>query len=221
MDFTGYVLRWDEGIRWALVVGTNLIKTIPGIGDGLYSFLIGGAEPGIAALTRFYSWHIYGLTLAVLGVTAWHIFRVRRDGGISRPQTSRGERLDNIPRSELVRKEVLAMLISGGILVLLSAIFPAPINQPITGSKSLIGDSQAPWFFLWIQETLKWGDPFLWGIAVPLLAVLILALLPYILPNASAEEQGRWFPVGNRVGQILGSLIISVIFFLTILGWLR
>ena len=30
LDFTGYVLRWDEGIRWALVVGTNLLKTIPG-----------------------------------------------------------------------------------------------------------------------------------------------------------------------------------------------
>ena len=29
LDFTGYVLRWDEGIRWALVVGTNLLKTIP------------------------------------------------------------------------------------------------------------------------------------------------------------------------------------------------
>ena len=29
LDFTGYVLRWDEGIRWALVVGANLLKTIP------------------------------------------------------------------------------------------------------------------------------------------------------------------------------------------------
>ncbi len=30
LDFTGYVLRWDEGIRWALVVGTNLVKNHPG-----------------------------------------------------------------------------------------------------------------------------------------------------------------------------------------------
>src|SRR5512147_929417 len=33
LDFTGYVLRWDQGVQWALVVGTNLIKTIPGAGN--------------------------------------------------------------------------------------------------------------------------------------------------------------------------------------------
>jgi hypothetical protein len=52
-DFTGYVLRWDEGIRWALMVGTNLLKTIPVLGNSLYSFIIGGDRPGLATLTRF------------------------------------------------------------------------------------------------------------------------------------------------------------------------
>ena len=221
LDFTGYVLRWDEGIRWALVVGTNLIKTIPAIGPGLYLFLIGGTEPGLAALTRFYSWHIYGLTLAVSGITAWHIFKVRRDGGISSPPPARGEILDKIPRSKLVQKEVLAMLIAGGILLLISIIIPAPIDQPITDDGGLVGDSLAPWFFLWIQETLKWGNPFLWGVGLPLVAVLILALLPYILPNSREDEMGRWFPRGNRIAQILGSLIIALIFLLTIIGWMR
>ena len=112
LDFTGYVLRWDEGIRWALLVGTNLLKTIPIFGEGLYRFIIGGSEPGLAALTRFYSWHIYGLTLAVAGITAWHIFRVRRDGGISSPPPPRGEVLEKIPRADLVKKEVVAMPVS-------------------------------------------------------------------------------------------------------------
>ena len=221
LDFTGYVLRWDEGIRWALVVGTNLLKTIPGVGEGLYSFLIGGSEPGLAALTRFYSWHIYGLTLGAAGVGAWHIFKVRRDGGISSPPPPRGEILEKVPRAALVKKEVLAMLITGGILLLLSMIIPAPIAGPITDGRGMIGDSQAPWFFIWIQQTLKWGDPFWWGIGLPLFLVLILGLLPYILPNARPEELGSWFPSGNRAGQILGSLIIGLIFFLTILGWVR
>jgi menaquinol-cytochrome c reductase cytochrome b subunit len=35
LDFTGYVLRWDEGIHWALVTGTNLVKSIPLIGNPL------------------------------------------------------------------------------------------------------------------------------------------------------------------------------------------
>ena len=25
LDFTGYVLRWDDGTRWGLIVGTNLV----------------------------------------------------------------------------------------------------------------------------------------------------------------------------------------------------
>jgi hypothetical protein len=55
LDFTGYILRWDQGIRWALVVGTNLINKIPTIGKGLYEFVIGDAEPGASTLLRFYS----------------------------------------------------------------------------------------------------------------------------------------------------------------------
>ena len=39
LNFTGYILRWDEGIRWALVAGTNLVKAIPVVGSSLYRLL--------------------------------------------------------------------------------------------------------------------------------------------------------------------------------------
>jgi quinol-cytochrome oxidoreductase complex cytochrome b subunit/mono/diheme cytochrome c family protein len=220
LDFTGYVLRWDEGIRWALVVGTNLLKTIPGIGENLYRFILGGDAPGTTSLIRFYSWHIYGLTILFAGVTAWHIFRVRRDGGISAPPKSGRKPQPRIHRAELVRTEVLAMLLGGALLLMVSALIPAPIDQPLSPNGTLAGDSGAPWFFLWIQETLKIGDPFLWGVGVPLIAVLILGLLPYLLPNAEPEELGQWFPRGNRAAQIIGMAVITVIFALTLLGWL-
>jgi len=221
LDFTGYVLRWDEGIRWALIVGTNLLKTIPGVGEGLYNFVIGGSEPGAPTLIRFYAWHIFGLTLAVAGITAWHIFKVRRDGGISAPPPARGKKTKRVPRAELVSKEVIAMIIAGVVLLLLSVFIPAPIDRPLVENGALAGDSQAPWFFLWIQETLQYGDPFLWGVALPLAAVILLGLLPYILPNAKKEELGRWLPSGNRLGQIIGVTIIAIIFLLTLLGGLR
>ena len=92
LDFTGYVLRWDEGIRWALVVGTNLLKTIPWIGEGLYQFVMGGPEAGPATLTRFYAWHIFGLTIGAAILIGWHAFRVRRDGGIAVPPPDRTRR---------------------------------------------------------------------------------------------------------------------------------
>jgi len=220
LDFTGYVLRWDEGIRWALVVGTNLLKTVPGIGENLYQFVIGGNEPGPPTLIRFYSWHIYGLSVIFAGFTAWHIFRVRRDGGISAPPPARREAQTRIPRRTLIRKEVLAMLLGGAVLLVLAGLFPAPIDRPLSPNGNLAGDQGAPWFFLWIQETLKLGDPFLWGIAVPLLAVIILGLLPYIVPHPDPSQLGRWLPKGSRAAQIIGAAVIALLFVLTLVGWL-
>ena len=221
LDFTGYVLRWDEGIRWALVVGANLLKTIPWIGEGLYLFVIGGSEPGAAALTRFYAWHIFGLTAGAAILVVWHIFRIRRDGGIAVPPPTLREDNTRINRFELLNREVLAITISSAILLLLSLLIPAPIDQPISDAGLTAGDSRAPWFFLWVQQLLKWGDPFLLGVLVPVLVVVVLGLLPYVLPNIKDENLGRWFPRGNRIAQALAALIILAIFMLTIMGAIR
>ena len=85
LDFTGYILRWDVDICYPLVTGTNLLKTIPLIGDFLYRIAVGGGEACATALLRFYTWHIFGLTILVVILGFWHAFRVRRDGGIAVP----------------------------------------------------------------------------------------------------------------------------------------
>ena len=204
LDFTGYILRWDEGIHWALVVGANLLKTIPWIGDGLYQFVIGGTEPGAPTLIRFYAWHIFGLTLGAVILMVWHTFRVRRDGGIAVPPPTERKEKERITRFDLLRREVLAMTITAVILLLFSLIIPAPIKQPISDVSVMTADSQAPWFFLWVQQLLKFGNPFLLGILLPVLVVVVLGAMPYILPNAKREELGTWFPRGNRIAQVLG-----------------
>jgi quinol-cytochrome oxidoreductase complex cytochrome b subunit len=218
LDFTGYALRWDEGIRWALVVGTNLLKTIPWIGDGVYQFVMGGPEVGPATLTRFYAWHIFGLTIGGAILVGWHAFRVRRDGGIAVPPPEKREDKTRITRFELLRREVLAMVIAGVVLLLISALIPAPIDQPLTEFSAATSDSRAPWFFLWIQQLLKYGNPFFWGVLVPLLVVLGLGLIPYVLPKAKKEELGRWFPRGNKIAQVLAVTLILIILVLTVMG---
>jgi quinol-cytochrome oxidoreductase complex cytochrome b subunit len=218
LDFTGYILRWDEGIRWALVVGTNLLKTIPWIGEGFYQFVMGGPEAGPATLTRFYAWHIFGLTTGVAILAGWHAFRVRRDGGIAVPPPEQRQDKTRITRFELVRREVLAMAIAGFVLLLISVFIPAPIDQPLQETSLDTSDSRAPWFFLWVQQLLKYGDPFVWGVLVPLLVVLGLGLVPYALPKAKSEDLGRWFPRGNKVAQVLVVLLILAITLLTALA---
>ncbi len=217
LDFTGYVLRWDEGIHWALVVGANMLKAVPFIGEGLYQFVIGGSEPGDATVIRFYAWHIFGLTIGVVILGAWHAFRVRRDGGIAIPPPTERKENERISRFDLVRREVLAMTVTAVILILFSLLFPAPTDQPITEATTLGGDSTAPWFFLWIQYLLKFGDPFVMGILIPILVVITLGALPYILPNAKSNELGRWFPHGNRIAQVIAVAIMFTILLLTVL----
>ena len=221
LDFTGYVLRWDEGVRWALVAGTNLIKSIPGAGEHLYIFVMGGVKAGAASLIRFYTWHIFGLMLILVVIGVWHLFKVRRDGGIAAPPPLLRQDSARITRFELVRREVLAALLAGALLLVLSTFFSAPLDPPITSENVLVGssaDSRAPWFFLWVQQLLKYGDPFLMGVVIPAAILAFLALIPYLLPWAEPVELGSWLPRGNRAAQIIVALLAIFIIALTLLA---
>lgn len=218
LDFTGYVLRWDEGIRWALIVGTNLLKTIPWVGDSLYQLVVGGPEPGLSSLERFYTWHIFVLSLAMIFLGAWHIFRVRRDGGVAVPPPERRSDQTRISRFDLVRRELAVMAITGVVLLVISIMVPAPIQRPITQTAFDVHDARAPWFFLWVQQLLKYGDPFVLGVGLPSVMLVLLAILPYVLPQAGDHEFGRWLPRGNRIAQITLILIGLIVLVLTLLS---
>ncbi len=218
LNFTGYVLRWDQGIQWALVVGTNLIKTIPFIGNNLYQMLIGGTQPGSATLIRFYAWHIFGLMLPAAFLIGWHAFRVRRDGGIALPPPNLRTDHERISRFELVRREILAMLFTGSALIVLSIFSAAPIAPPIIEMATLSEDVRAPWFFLWVQQMLKWGDPFVWGVLIPVIVLVILVLISYVFPKPAKSEMGSWFPKSNRLAQITLAVIALIIIILTLLA---
>ncbi|MFN2198241.1 MAG: cytochrome b N-terminal domain-containing protein [Anaerolineales bacterium] len=220
VDFTGYVLRWDQDICWALVTGTNLLKTIPWVGPWLFSIAVGGQNACESALLRFYTWHIFALILPAVVLMVWHLFRVRRDGGIAVPPPDGRPTRERITRFELVRREVLAMLLSGVILILLAVFLPAPIGAPITGQPLVTEEARAPWFFLWVQEMLKWGSPLFWGVLVPAFFLLLLALIPYIFTPPAPVELGRWFPPSARSAQITAGILFFVVLLLSLKGLL-
>lgn len=217
-DFTGYILRWDQGIQSALVVGVNLIKAIPWVGHGLYQILVGGNQPGPATLIRFYAWHLFGLSLPAAVLLFWHIFRVRRDGGISAPPPVLRTSAARLPRFELVRREIAAMLWVSSALLLLAILAPAPIAPAITQITGPAINSRAPWFFLWVQQMLQWGSPFLWGILIPLIVLAVLGLIPFVSPKPADAELGRWFPKSNRLAQATFSALLVLVILLTLLA---
>lgn len=218
LDFTGYILRWDVEICWPLVTGANLIKTIPLAGDFLHRLAIGGGEACQTALTRFYTWHLFGLTIPLVVLGLWHLFRVRRDGGIAVPPVNLQRDRTRIPRNELVRREVLMMFGLGILLILMSSFLPAPIAPAMTDAPLVTENARAPWFFLWVQQMLKWGDPFIFGVLIPSGFLALLALLPYVFPKPAEAELGGWFPKSNRLAQVTAAALTALVLGLTLLA---
>ena len=59
---------------------------------------------------------------------------------------------------------------------------------------------------------------FFWGVASPIILLILLALIPYILPQSKEDESGRWFPRGTRVAQFLILLLTLILIILTLLA---
>ncbi|HIC90066.1 MAG TPA: cytochrome bc complex cytochrome b subunit [Anaerolineae bacterium] len=209
-DFSGYVLRWDNHTHWALLVGTNLIKLIPGFGHGLYRMLVGDEVIGAPALLRFYTWHVIGLTLVVVFGIVYHLFRLRVDGGISRPPRRPGQPRVMVGKELLFQKEIVAALLITGGLILAASLFPAPLgNASDLGSPP--AEAKAPWIFLWIQRLLRWLPAPWAGMGIPLLVAVSLALLPWLVPRV---RPGTWFDRRQRLVQSifgLGALLITLL----------
>ncbi len=85
LSFTGYLLPWDQLAFWAITVGTNIGSYAPIVGGQVRELLLGGHSVGEAALLRFYALHVAVLPALIILFTFVHFWRVRKDGGLSRP----------------------------------------------------------------------------------------------------------------------------------------
>lgn len=86
LSFTGYLLPWDQLAFWAVTVGTNIASSIPWIGPTVRELLIGGRTIEQATLIRFYVLHVVILPLGLGVLFAYHMWRIRKDGGLARAE---------------------------------------------------------------------------------------------------------------------------------------
>ncbi|HVQ29806.1 MAG TPA: cytochrome b N-terminal domain-containing protein [Vicinamibacteria bacterium] len=84
LSFTGYLLPWDQLAYWAVTVGTNIASSIPFVGPAIRELLIGGRTIEQPTLIRFYVLHVIVLPGALGMLFAYHMWRVRKDGGLAR-----------------------------------------------------------------------------------------------------------------------------------------
>ena len=83
LSFTGYLLPWDQLAYWAITVGTNIASSAPLVGESIRSFLLGGSTIDQNALIRFYVLHVFFLPMIVVFLFSYHMWRVRKDGGLA------------------------------------------------------------------------------------------------------------------------------------------
>ncbi|MGH9849783.1 MAG: cytochrome b N-terminal domain-containing protein [Blastocatellia bacterium] len=83
LSFTGYLLPWDQLAFWAITVGTNIASAAPVVGDAIRFILLGGNTIEQGTLIRFYVLHCFFLPLLVIALFSYHMWRVRKDGGLA------------------------------------------------------------------------------------------------------------------------------------------
>jgi quinol-cytochrome oxidoreductase complex cytochrome b subunit len=84
LSFTGYLLPWDQLAFWAITVGTNIASSVPFVGPDVRELLLGGRVIEQPALIRFYVLHCIFLPVGLGGLFVYHMWRVRKDGGLAR-----------------------------------------------------------------------------------------------------------------------------------------
>ncbi len=228
LSFTGYLLPWDQLAFWAVTVGTNIVSSAPMAGAVMRQTLIGGREIGEATLVRFYLLHIIALPLATTVLFGYHMWRVRKDGGLAHSNGSGdGAEVPAVPA--VVRRIAVVTLATVLVVTVLAAFIPSPLLEPANPDVTP-NPAKAPWYFLWLQEvvadtTVRLGPvrvngALLGGVLLPLVLTVALTLWPWLdrSPGASA---GVALPRERRVQNAVFLAIALAITAFTIVGLLR
>lgn len=85
IDFTGYLLVWDDRALWAWTIARNVVEIVPLVGFATASVIFGPASELNSVIVRLYSWHVVIFPATLLFLMALHFWKIRKDGGISIP----------------------------------------------------------------------------------------------------------------------------------------
>ena len=246
LSFTGYLLPWDQLAFWAITVGTNIAAYAPYIGPSLKYLMLGGNVVGQEALIRFYALHVIVLPAVAGFLIAVHLWRVRKDGGLSRPDEPgdvvQQVELSQLPTSktyglmELARgttpqvgrnpeDEVFAWphLVFRELLLFLFVVVVVLLlaifrNAPLEELANPIHPPN-PAKAPWYflgLQELVSYSAFWGGVVVPGVLILALVLLPYL--DRKRKGIGRWFARERIVANTIFTVCLVMAIVLTIIG---
>ncbi len=114
----------------------------------------------------------------------------------------------------LVLREAIALLALSLVLVVLSLLFDAPLEE-IANAEVTPNPAKAPWYFLGLQELLHYYPPFVAGVLLPTLVVIALAIIPYFHVNLGREALWTEPRPARALGLLVASAMVAAVFELT------
>jgi len=237
-NFSGYLLPWDQLAYWAVTIGSNIAASARELTDllGITNFfdpggffkklLLGGEAVGQPALSRFFALHVIFLPMTTLVLLGVHFWRIRKDGGLSRPVKYAGEKgtTNKWYAWPVLMWTELSILIGVVVVVLFIALLAdAPLLEQANPSFPE-NPAKSPWYFLGIQELVSYSA-FAGGLLIPVLYLAFLFSIPY----KDKEDQfvGEWFSGKRGLKVVLRSaafafiLVVLLLFIVVRFGWLR
>jgi hypothetical protein len=108
--------------------------------------------------------------------------------GVQRVEREQGDRVNVFPH--LLIQEFVSLLILSVALIVFSTFVQAPLRE-LANPNLTPNPSKAPWYFLGLQELLRYFHPQIAGVIVPTLILVGLAAIPYVDRNPSIKPGDR------------------------------
>jgi quinol---cytochrome c reductase cytochrome c subunit, bacillus type len=102
--------------------------------------------------------------------------------GVQRVEREQGDRVNTFPH--LMAEEFVALLVLTVFLTVFSTLVNAPLRE-LANPNLTPNPSKAPWYFLGLQELLRYWHPMVAGVTIPGFILVGLAAVPYIDRNPS------------------------------------
>ena len=108
--------------------------------------------------------------------------------GIQRVEREQGDRVNTWPH--LLIEEFVAMFVLSVGIVVFSTFVNAPLRE-LANANLTPNPSKAPWYFLGLQELLRYFHPMVAGISIPTFILVGLAAVPFVDRNPSTRPGDR------------------------------
>jgi len=212
--FLGYVLPWGQISFWGATVITNLISTIPYIGNILVQWVWGGFSINNATLNRFFSIHFI-LPFIILIIVILHLIFLHTSGSSNPLGLNRN--FYKIPfRPYFILKDILGFIIFITIFSIIILQYPYIFSDPdnFIPANPIVTPIhiQPEWYFLFAYAILRSIPNKLGGVIALLISILILYFIPLI--NNILINSSSFYPIN----QILFWIFINTFILLTWIG---